>query len=85
MAQLFSLGHFTRYELSEMQFSDGEGMAGNLRATSNHTFSLAARQARLGEIRDAEGFGARHQTESLGTWLSRRIYLQDVQDYSFFL
>ena len=70
-----TLDRFARYELPEMQLSDGEGMARYLRASPDHSIGLAARQAGLYPIEDATGFGARHSAESLGTRVSRRVYL----------
>jgi len=56
-------------------------MARDLRASPYHAFSLAAHQARLGALSDAREFSARHSAEILGTWVSRSVYLQDLQDH----
>lgn len=74
-----------RYELSNMQHIDGEGMASRLQSDHRYQISLATSQTGLCATSDAGRFCASQQAETLGTRMSRRIYLQDLQDHSFLL
>ena len=60
-------------------------MAGRLQSDYWHQDSLAAIQARLCATSDAARFYASQSAKIMGTRMSRRIYLQDLQDYPFLI